>query len=269
MERVASQVAVAVDNALNLDSSQAYQTQLARERDRLQVLLEVNNVLVTSLEAPRSISAASSTLSQRVIHHDYTSLALLDSQTGLLKIHALDFPGHQGLFKQEITVPRETSPSGHAIAEGQPIPLARRRTRPLSRTKSFASSVPMAPIVCCVPLINHGRPLALLTSPAAASMLSLRRDVELLQQVASQIAIAVENALAFKEIDALKNKLAEEKLYLEEEIRSEFNFEEIIGDSPALKRALSQLELAAPAGHNCPPPRRNRHRQRTLRPSHP
>src|SRR3989441_2244608 len=62
------------------------------------------------------------------------------------------------------------------------------------------------------------------------------------------IAIAVENALAFKEIEALKNKLAEEKLYLEEEIRSEFNFEEIIGESPALKRALAQVELAAPAG---------------------
>jgi formate hydrogenlyase transcriptional activator len=58
----------------------------------------------------------------------------------------------------------------------------------------------------------------------------------------------VENALAFKQIDALKDKLAEEKLYLEEEIRSEFNFEEIVGDSPALKRALAQVEVVAPAG---------------------
>ncbi len=73
-------------------------------------------------------------------------------------------------------------------------------------------------------------------------------DVELLQQVATQVAIALENALAFKEIDALKDKLAVEKLYLEEEIRSEFNFEEIIGDSPSLRRTLSQVELAAPAG---------------------
>src|SRR5260370_37920612 len=73
-------------------------------------------------------------------------------------------------------------------------------------------------------------------------------EVELLQPVAAQVAIAVENALAFKEIESLKNKLAEEKLYLEEEIRSEFNFEEIIGESPALKRALAQVELAAPAG---------------------
>jgi formate hydrogenlyase transcriptional activator len=70
----------------------------------------------------------------------------------------------------------------------------------------------------------------------------------LLQPVGAQIAVAVENALAFKEIDALKDKLAVEKLYLEEEIRSELNFEEIVGESPVLKRALAQVELAAPAG---------------------
>jgi formate hydrogenlyase transcriptional activator len=73
-------------------------------------------------------------------------------------------------------------------------------------------------------------------------------DREFMQHVTRHVAIAVENALAFKEIDALKNKLAVEKLYLEEEIRSEFNFEEIIGDSPSLRRTLSQVELAAPAG---------------------
>jgi len=74
-----------------------------------------------------------------------------------------------------------------------------------------------------------------------------RRRRRPLNRVAAQIAIAVENALAFKEIDSLKDKLAVEKLYLEEEIRSEFNFEEIIGESPAIKRALAQVELAAPA----------------------
>ena len=68
----------------------------------------------------------------------------------------------------------------------------------------------------------------------------------MLLQVGAQIAIAVENAMAFKEIDALKDKLAEEKLYLEEEIRSEFNFEEIVGDSASLKRALAQVEVVAP-----------------------
>src|SRR2546429_207205 len=106
MQRVASQVAVAVDNALNLESSQAYQMQLARERDRLQVLLQVNNLLVTSRELPELFRGIVSTL-QRVIHHDYTSLALLDPVTGLLKIYALDFPGHQGFLKPEVIVPRD------------------------------------------------------------------------------------------------------------------------------------------------------------------
>src|SRR5713226_5304021 len=123
MQRVATQVAVAVDNALNFENSQAYQQQLARERDRLQVLLQINNLLVTSRELPDLFQGIISTL-RRVIHHDYTNLALLDPQTGMVKIHALDFPSRQGLLKQEITLPRDSSPSGQAIGSGQPL-LAR------------------------------------------------------------------------------------------------------------------------------------------------
>src|SRR2546425_10855775 len=247
MQRVASQVAVAVDNALNFETSQAYQSQLARQRDRLQVLLEVNNVLITSRELPEVFRGIVKTL-ERVIHHDYTSLALLDSQSGLLKIHALDFPGNQSLFKQEITVPRDISPSGQAIASGQPF-LARgaeidRYQNEIIRSLRTSGVQTM----CCVPLITHGQAFGTLNVAGRRVDAFSPQDVELLQQVAAQIAIAVENALAFKEIEALKNKLAEEKLYLEEEIRSEFNFEEIIGESPALKRALAQVELAAPAG---------------------
>jgi formate hydrogenlyase transcriptional activator len=247
MQRVAGLVAVAVDNALNFETSQAYQTQLARERDRLQVLLEVNNVLVTSRELPEVFRSIVSTL-KRVIHHDYTSLALLDPVSGLLKIHALDFPGHQGLFKQEITVSRDASPAGNAIATGQPL-LA--RGAELNRYTSEVIRVLRREgleSVCCVPLITQGRTFGSLNLASLRLDAFPPQDVELLQQVAAQIAIAVENALAFKEIDALKNKLAVEKLYLEEEIRSEFNFEEIVGESVALKRALAQVELAAPAG---------------------
>jgi formate hydrogenlyase transcriptional activator len=247
MERVASQVAVAVDNALNFETSQAYQSQLARERDRLRVLLEINNVLISSRELPELFRGIVNTL-ERVIHHDYTSLALLDSQTGLFKIHDLDFPGHQNLIKQEVTVPRDTSPSAQAIANGQPF-LARgteidRYQNEVIRALRTAGMQ----TICCVPLITHGQAFGTLNVASRRDDAFSPQDVELLQQVAAQIAIAVENALAFKEIDALKNKLAEEKLYLEEEIRSEFNFEEIVGESPALKRALAQVELAAPAG---------------------
>jgi formate hydrogenlyase transcriptional activator len=103
-------------------------------------------------------------------------------------------------------------------------------------------------VVCCVPLTTHGRTFGTVNFASRNPTAFSTPDVELLRQVAAQVAIALENALAFKEIDALKDKLAVEKLYLEEEIRTEFNFEEIIGESPLLRRTLSQVELAAPAG---------------------
>ena len=247
MRRVASQVAVAVDNALNYEASQAYQAQLARKRDVLQVLLEVNNVLVTSRELRELFRSIASSLA-RVIHHDYTSLSMLDPATGLLKIHALDFPGRPSFFQQDLMVPLNDTPSGQCFTASKPL-LA--RGEELDRFPSEAIRILRregVQTICCVPLITQGRTLGTLNLASLRIDAFTPKDLELLQQVAAQIAIAVENALAFKQIDALKDKLAEEKLYLEEEIRSEFNFEEIIGDSPALKRALSQVELVAPTG---------------------
>jgi formate hydrogenlyase transcriptional activator len=247
MQRVASQVAVAVDNALNYENSQAYQLQLARERDRLQVLLEINNVLVTSRELPELFRGIVSTL-QRVIHHDYTSLALLDPTSGLLKIHALDFPGRQNIFKSEVSVPRDISPAGAAITTSNTVVA---RGSDLDRYPSEIVRTLRAEglqVICCIPLINRGRTFGTLNLASRSIDAFTPQDLQLLQPVGGQIAIAVENALAFKEIDALKDKLAEEKLYLEEEIRSEFNFDEIIGESAPLKRALAQVELVAPAG---------------------
>jgi formate hydrogenlyase transcriptional activator len=247
MKRVACQVAVAVDNALNLETSQAYQTQLARERDRLRVLLEVNNVLVTSLETNELFRGIVSTL-QRVIHHDYTSLALLDPANGLLKIHALDFPGRQSLIKAELTIPRESSPAGRAIIENRTL-IARgaEMDQYSSEVVRLLRSEGMQ-IICCIPLTNRGRTFGSLNLASRRSDGFTPADIELVEQVAAQIAIAVENAIAFKHIDALKTKLAEEKLYLEEEIRSAYNFEEIVGDSPAIRRVMAQVELVAPAG---------------------
>jgi formate hydrogenlyase transcriptional activator len=245
MQRVASQVAVAVDNALNLETSQAYQAQLSEERDRLRVLLEVNNVLVSSRELPELFRGIVKTL-ERVIHHDYTSLALLDPATGLLKIYALDFPGRQELIKPEVTIPREISPSGDAIASGKPVCA---RGEELNRYPSEVMRVLRddgIQTICCIPLVTQARTFGTLNVASRRVEAFSSHEIALLQQVGAQIAIAVENALAFKEIDALKDKLAEEKLYLEEEIRSEFNFEEIIGDAPPLKRVLAQLEVVAP-----------------------
>jgi formate hydrogenlyase transcriptional activator len=71
-------------------------------------------------------------------------------------------------------------------------------------------------------------------------------DLDFLGQVANQVATAVENALAFDEIEALKEKLHQEKIYLEQEARTDHNFGEIVGESPTLRRSLRQVEAVAP-----------------------
>jgi len=98
---------------------------------------------------------------------------------------------------------------------------------------------------CIVPLISHDRALGILSVGSRAVGAFTEEDAELLGQIAKQVAIAVDNALAFRKIEALKNKLNEERLYLEEEIRTEYNFEEIIGNSSALRRVLQEVETVA------------------------
>ncbi len=246
MKRVAAQVAVAVDNALNYESSQAYQKQLARERDRLQVLLEINNLLVSTRDINALFKGIVSSL-KPVIQHDYTSLALLDAASGLLKIHALDLPATLTMPKGEITVPLEGSPSGQCFVSGQMLIMRGAELDRFSLDAIRSLREAGVEVICCVPLKSQDRTFGTINLASRNPQAFSSPDRELLQQVAAQIAIALENALAFKEIDALKDKLAVEKLFLEEEIRSETNFDEIIGESPALRRTLAQVELAAPA----------------------
>jgi formate hydrogenlyase transcriptional activator len=245
MQQVARQVAVAVDNALNFETARAYQQQLARERDRLRVLLEVNNALVSTLDLRELFHLIASSL-RRVLHHEYTSLALLDPKTNRLRVRALDFSGGQGLIHEEMSVSLDKSPAGHAFAARAPQRYTR---RDLQRFDSDITRRLIAEGVraeCCVPLITRERVLGTLNVASFHDSAFPQEDQDLLSQVGSQVAIAVENALAFQEIAELKNKLTEEKLYLEDEIRTEHNFEEIVGDSPALKALLSQLRTVAP-----------------------
>src|SRR5207249_10471841 len=101
---------------------------------------------------------------------------------------------------------------------------------------------------CSVPLLYHDRALGALNVGRRREDAFSPEDIGLLSEVAKQIAIAVENAQAYREITELKDKLAKEKLYLEEEIRTEQNFEEIIGESSALKQVLKQVEIVASTG---------------------
>ncbi len=247
MQEVAKQVAVAVDNALNAESAQAAQRQLARERDRQHLLLEINNAVVSNLDLNDVFTAVSACL-RKVIQHDGSSLVLYDPETRVCRVHVLDFASNQSVVEEKQAGPTCTTPAAIAINSGKPVVFSERDLNAMSADSEMARCVLADGVksLCCVPLVSHHHEQGTLNLGRRRDDAFSQEDVELLSQVAQQIAIAVENALAYREIAELKERLNKEKLYLEEEIRTAYNFEEIIGESPALKRILQQVETVAP-----------------------
>jgi len=242
--QLTGQIALAVDNALHHEAAEQAQRALVRERDRLQLLLEVNNALASSLDRRALFSAISACL-RRVIAHEYTSLAVYDERHKALDVWAIEF-AIKGLIREHTLVPIEGSPAGAAFASGKPMRFTREdlETMPaeivtLLRAEGIES-------VCSVPMTVRDRRLGTLTIGRTSGEPFTADDAELLAAVANQIAFSVENALAFQEIAALKDQLAAEKVYLEEEIRTDYNFEEIIGQSSALRSVLQQVGNVAP-----------------------
>jgi formate hydrogenlyase transcriptional activator len=228
---VAAQTAVAVE-------AQYHQHKLARERDRSQLLLEINNTLVSNLNLGELLSAISNCLNT-VMPHDAAALALYDESLKELRLTALDFPAHEEPCAPGKLIPLEGTPAGLALTTREPVLSDYSKTEDARVVSSGLKSG------CTAPLLFRDRVLGVLSIKSLHENAFSQDDAELFGQVAKQVAIAVENALAYREIETLKNKLEEEKLYLEEEIRTEYNFEEIIGNSPALKRALQDVETVA------------------------
>jgi formate hydrogenlyase transcriptional activator len=245
LHQVARQVAVAVDNALNFEQAQSAQQQLAREHHISRLLLDVNNAVISKLDLHELFAAITACL-HRVMQFAYISLALYDRESKQLRIHALDFPQGRGLMHENILVPLETAPAGVAFTSQKPFLV---RSIDTERFPSEVARLLLAEgirSICSVPMISHDQALGTITVGSLREGAFTDDDARLLAQVTNQIAMAVENALAYRQIAELKDKLSEEKLYLQDEIRSEHNFEEIIGQSPALRAILKQLETVAP-----------------------
>jgi len=245
LHQIARQVAGAVDNALHFEQAQSAQQELAREHHISRLLLDVNNAVISKLDL-RELFGAITTCLHQVMQFGYISLALYDRESNQLRIHALDFPEGRGLMHEDILVPLETAPSGMAFTSRKPVLL-----RSLDPEK-FPSEIARMLIAegikstCSIPMISHDQALGTLSVGSLSEAAFTEEDARILTQVTNQIAIAVENALAYRQIAELKDKLSEEKLYLQDEIRTEYNFEEIIGESPALKTVLEQLQTVAP-----------------------
>ena len=216
---------------------------LQRERDRLKLLLDMTNALVSNLE-PRDLLRAISVSIRQDMHCDVVGVWRPDDQCRYLRQLVMDFPESNGVMKEGLVRPIEGSEIGSVFHTGKPF-VARTKA---DITSEWSTDIVRAEAIesgCILPLISRNRTLGVLTLGSRTENLFSGDDVHFLLRVAAQVSIAIENALAYKEIAELRDKLAQERLYLEEELRTAADFEGIIGQSAALRKVLQLVETVA------------------------
>jgi formate hydrogenlyase transcriptional activator len=221
-------------------------TVLQRERDQLDLLLDVTNAVVTHLDTRELFRAVAPAL-RRCCSADVAALSLFDPEAGVLRHHVCDAP-EDFCAASDVPIPTDStldgSASGHVFKTGEPrvfspADLDRFPESAFIRTRGIRSA-------CCVPLATAHGILGTLNLGAFSDDAFSPDQFPLLTRVAGQIAIAVRNAVSYQRIEELNAQLAQEKLYLEDEIRSDNQFEEIIGRSKALGRVLREIQTVAP-----------------------
>src|SRR5215475_1391113 len=230
---VAAQIALAMDDALNFEESR-------RSEERLRLLLDLTNRVVSTLDLRDLLREIAGNV-RRVMHCDGAGVTLPDPETGELRLYALDFPTSKGILYEGVVADQIAATVSTVFKTGKPVNLTEEQI-----LQEHVVAAEGAKSVCRLPMISHGRVLGVLSLGTKRANAYGEDDVAFLGQVSNQIAIAVENALAYAQIAELKDKLAQEKVYLEDEIRSELNFEEIVGNSEGLRRVLKQVQTVAP-----------------------
>jgi formate hydrogenlyase transcriptional activator len=236
---VAEQIGLAIDAAVNFFISQ-------RVQEQLKLTLDLTNQVVSNLELRDLLRAASGSV-RRVLGCDAAAVMLPQAEGGYLRVHALDYPESRGVFSEGSLVPMEGTMPGDAFKSGKPAVVNRLDPAAMPPEMYRKASLEGLNSFCDVPLISRNRVLGILAVAKRTENAFDDDEVAFLTQVANQVAIGVENALAYSEIAELKDRLAKEKLYLEEELRGEMDFEGIVGQSSALRHVLNLVETVAPS----------------------
>src|ERR1700733_1767379 len=238
LSRASGQIAIAVENAL------AFQ-EVSGLGDRLQLLLNLTARITSSLDR-REVLRATAVNIREVIHADGVTVSLLDAASGKCRILAADIPHGKGIIKEELFFTPGAA-GKKAMDTLKPVVMDTRERDECAIGISETAATEGVKAHCIIPLVNRGRFLGFLSILRTTDTPFTPEDVDFLSRASGQIAIAIENAQAYREISELKDKLAQEKLYLEEEIRAASDFEQIIGNSSALKRVLQLVETVAPS----------------------
>src|SRR6202045_2830742 len=236
---------IVLDHSLNSQELSSAPPELQRESDRLKLLLHMTSTLVSTLECRELLRTVSASIRQ-VMHCDIVGVWLPDAERVHLRQLAMDFPESKGFAKEGALKPIEGSVIGAVFKANKPVvlDLSREQLAPHVSAEARAEGLESG---CALPLISRGRTLGVLTLGSRVENAIRPEDADFLMRAAGQLAIAIENRLAYREVAELKDKLAQEKLYLEDEIRGELDFEGIVGQSSALRHVLSLVETVAPS----------------------
>ncbi len=225
---------------------------LRHERDRLRLLLEITNSTISKLDLPRLVEALSTNLLS-VTRCDFCALLLPDAESGELRATTLYNPEVRGALGDGTIFPIRGSMSGKAFwtariqrfdhieevrddPESFGNPVGQRFYQRVI-AEGFVSG-------CDLPLIGRSGVVGVLSTRKRSERGFKREDVIFLEQVAAQVAIAVENALEYEKAIRDRDKETKQRLYLEEEIRTQCG--SIVGDSPTLRAALQLVSVVAP-----------------------
>jgi len=233
------------DNLFSPQASPTLRPDLQRENDRLKLVLDMTNTLVSNLGRRDLLRTISASIRQ-VMGCDAVGVWVRDEDEFHLRQLAMDFPEGRGFVREGSLHPIEGSVIGSVFRTGKPVVLD---VMSEELTSEEAPQIHAEAIEsgCALPLISRGRALGVLTLASRVENSFSPEDVAFLLQAAGQVAIAIENGLAYREIAELKDKLAQKKLYLEDEIRGEMDFEGIVGESSGLRHVLNLVETVAPS----------------------
>jgi formate hydrogenlyase transcriptional activator len=212
--------------------------------DQYRALFAVSDVIASHRDLPALLHELALRLA-RVVQFDALSMVLHDVATNTMRLHVLE--AAEPLKSPIVIVLNpEDDPAGLVWQTQQPLRTS--KVEDLRRWPKLLERVQPHGVqsLCWLPLTTARRRLGALVFISKQPATYDRADVHFLQLIVNQVAVAVENALAFQEIEALKDKLADEKAYLEEEVRTEHEFGDIIGESPILLSVLKKVATVAP-----------------------
>jgi formate hydrogenlyase transcriptional activator len=237
-------VAVEVTEQKKLQQSLHGVSETLKQEKRLQqVMVEVSRLLAAKSDV-RHVFPQISAFLRRVLRQEYAALVVHDEKSGQLVRQAMDFPLRKGSADAAEINPAK-DPGGKALQEGQPLIFTRDEMQSFPAEATDHLLAEGLKSLCCVPLIRSKRPVGVLVLGSTRADAFKTDDLTLLNQVAAQLAIALENARTAHEVELLRNRLEQDKRHLKGDIRTQLHFEEIIGESQALQRVLDQVSIVA------------------------